>query len=68
MNLFRKRYRSPERVYLIKKSCLGRLEGDLKKGYEKISVNERTVDRLNKQLGKAIELAQVSPGSILRGR
>ncbi|XP_063865532.1 coiled-coil domain-containing protein 40-like isoform X2 [Scylla paramamosain] len=39
---------------------IDKLEADLKKGHEKISGNECAVDRLNKQLAKAIELAQGS--------
>lgn len=41
-------------------SSFARLERELKKGHEKVSANESAVDRLNKQLARLIELAQVS--------
>lgn len=41
-------------------ACFVRLERELKRGHEKVSANESAVDRLNKQLAKVVELAQVS--------
>lgn len=40
-------------------SCI-RYERDLKKGQEKVDANQYVVDRLNKDLAKAVQLAGVS--------